>query len=105
SMTHGTVSAISRDVGILRSNMGYEDFIQVDAPIKPGTSGGPLVDVQGNVIGINTAIASRSGGFQGIGFAIPSSQAKFVYASLKSHGKVTRGWLGVAIASINDPRV
>src|SRR5439155_17132042 len=105
SMTHGIVSALNRDVGILKSTMGYENFIQVDAPINPGNSGGPLVDVQGNVIGINTAIASRSGGFQGIGFAIPSNQAKFVYDSLKSHGKVTRGWLGVAIASINDPRV
>ncbi len=105
SMTHGIVSALNRDVGILRSSMGYENFIQVDAPINPGNSGGPLVDVHGNVIGINTAIASRSGGFQGIGFAIPSNQAKFVYDSLKAHGKVTRGWLGVAIASVNDPRV
>ena len=105
SMTHGIVSALNRDVGILRSAMGYENFIQVDAPINPGNSGGPLVDVEGNVIGINTAIASRSGGFQGIGFAIPSNQAKLVYEQLKTNGKVTRGWLGVAIASVNDPRV
>jgi serine protease Do len=105
SMTHGIVSALNRDVGILRSSMGYENFIQVDAPINPGNSGGPLVDVQGNVIGINTAIASRSGGFQGIGFAIPSNQAKYVYEQLKTGGKVVRGWLGVAIASVSDPRV
>jgi serine protease Do len=57
------------------------------------------------VIGVNTAIASRSGGFQGIGFAIPSNQAKYVYSQLKTNGKVTRGWLGVGIASVNDPRV
>ena len=106
SMTHGIVSALDRrDVGILRSSFGYENFIQVDAPINPGNSGGPLVDVQGNVVGINTAIASRSGGFQGIGFAIPSNQAKYVYEQLKTKGKVIRGWLGVAIASVDDPKV
>ena len=69
--------------GILAQQQGYENFIQVDAPINPGNSGGPLVNVQGEVVGINTAIASRSGGFQGIGFAIPSNQAKVVYAGLK----------------------
>jgi len=105
SMTHGIVSALNRDVGILRERMGYENFIQVDAPINPGNSGGPLVDVHGKVVGINTAIASRSGGFQGIGFAIPSNQAKFVYEQLKTHGKVTRGWLGVAIASVSEPDI
>lgn len=105
SMTHGIVSALNRDVGILREKMGYENFIQVDAPINPGNSGGPLVDVEGKVVGINTAIASRSGGFQGIGFAIPSSQAKFVYEQLKTNGKVTRGWLGVSIASVDDALV
>jgi serine protease Do len=99
SMTHGIVSALDRsNIGIIGNN-GYEDFIQVDAPINPGNSGGPLVNLNGQVVGINTAIASRSGGFQGIGFAIPSNEAKFVYGELKNHGKVTRGWLGV---SIND---
>ena len=94
-MTHGIVSALDRNnVGILGSQ-GYEDFIQVDAPINPGNSGGPLVNLHGEVVGINTAIASRSGGFQGIGFAIPSNEAKFVYNALKEHGKVIRGWLGV----------
>ncbi|HEX8521285.1 MAG TPA: trypsin-like peptidase domain-containing protein [Tepidisphaeraceae bacterium] len=104
SMTHGVVSALNRDVGILRNQQGYESFIQVDAPINPGNSGGPLVNLKGEVIGVNTAIASRSGGFQGIGFAIPSNQAKFVYQQLKSSGKVTRGWLGVSIASVSDSR-
>jgi serine protease Do len=110
SMTHGIVSALNRQTnqnggsGIL-GRYGYENFIQVDAPINPGNSGGPLTNVRGEVIGINTAIASRSGGFQGIGFAIPSNQAKFVYGQLKDKGKVTRGWLGVAIASVNEPRV
>ena len=100
SMTHGIVSALDRsNVGILGSQ-GYEDFIQVDAPINPGNSGGPLVNLHGEVVGINTAIASRSGAFSGIGFAIPSNEAKFVYTALKSHGKVTRGWLGVSIADV-----
>jgi serine protease Do len=110
SMTHGIISALNRQTnarggsGIL-GKYGYENFIQVDAPINPGNSGGPLVNLHGDVIGINTAIASRSGGFQGIGFAIPSNQAKFVYGQLKSKGKVTRGWLGVAIANVNQPEV
>jgi serine protease Do len=101
SMTHGIVSALDRsNVGIL-GQQGYEDFIQVDAPINPGNSGGPLVNVRGEVVGINTAIASRTGAFSGIGFAIPSNQAKFVYQSLKGTGKVTRGWLGVSISDVS----
>ena len=100
SMTHGIVSALNRtNVGII-GQQGYENFIQVDAPINPGNSGGPLVNLKGEVVGINTAIASRSGGFQGIGFAIPSNQAKQIYAVLKEKGRVTRGWLGVSIADI-----
>ncbi len=101
SMTHGIVSALNRQAGILDQQQGYENFIQVDAPINPGNSGGPLVNLHGDVIGINTAIASRSGGFQGIGFAIPSNQAKFVYSNIKNNGKVTRGWLGVGIADVS----
>jgi serine protease Do len=101
SMTHGIVSALNRThVGIL-GRQGYENFIQVDAPINPGNSGGPLVNVRGEVVGINTAIASRTGAFSGIGFAIPSNQAKFVYKSLKDSGKVTRGWLGVSISDVS----
>jgi serine protease Do len=105
SMTHGIVSALNRQAGILGDN-GYENFIQVDAPINPGNSGGPLVNTKGEVVGVNTAIASRSGSFSGIGFAIPSNRAKFVYNELKTKGKVTRGWLGVGIADVNrDPEM
>jgi serine protease Do len=106
SMTHGIVSALDRsNVGILGAN-GYEDFIQVDAPINPGNSGGPLVNLEGEVVGINTAIASHTGEFSGIGFAIPAREARFVYAALKDHGKVVRGWLGVSIADIaHDPKL
>jgi len=100
SMTHGIVSALNRQAGILGNN-GYENFIQVDAPINPGNSGGPLVNIHGEVVGINTAIASRSGGFQGIGFAIPADQARVIYGMLKDKGKVTRGWLGVAINDVS----
>ena len=104
SMTHGIVSALNRsNVGIL-GNEGYENFIQVDAPINPGNSGGPLVNVHGEVVGINTAIATQSRGFEGIGFAIPSDQAKVIYGMLKDHGKVVRGWLGVSIEDVaRDP--
>src|SRR5205085_1078285 len=104
SMTHGIVSALNREhVNILTSPFAQENFIQVDAPINPGNSGGPLVNVRGEIVGINTAIASRSGGFQGIGFAIPSNQAKGIYQQLREKGKVTRGWLGVSIRSAGDP--
>jgi serine protease Do len=100
SMTHGIVSALNRtNVGIIRQ--GYENFIQVDAPINPGNSGGPLVNTRGEVVGINTAIASRTGAFSGIGFAIPSNQAKYVYSALKSTGHIARGWLGVGISDVS----
>ncbi len=104
SMTHGIVSALNRQAGILDSVGGYENFIQVDAPINPGNSGGPLVNIHGEVVGINTAIATQSRGFEGIGFAIPSDQAKVIYGMLKDHGKVVRGWLGVSIEDVqHDP--
>src|SRR5688500_8493258 len=104
SMTHGIVSALNRtNVGILGS-MGYENFIQVDAPINPGNSGGPLVNVRGEVVGINTAIASVTGGFQGVGFAIPSNQAKVVYEQLKEKGKIVRGYLGIEIDDVAAPK-
>ena len=101
SMTHGIVSALNRNQ-VIPDKQDYEDFIQVDAPINPGNSGGPLVNMHGEVIGINTAIATVSGGFQGIGFAIPSNEAKPVYAALREHGKVVRGWLGISIANVAD---
>ena len=104
SMTHGIVSALGRhNIGIL-GPMGYENFIQVDAPINPGNSGGPLVNVRGEVVGINTAIASVTGGSQGIGFAIPSNQVKSVFTALRDKGKVTRGYLGIEIDDVSNPR-
>jgi serine protease Do len=104
SMTHGIVSALNRhNIGIL-GTMGYENFIQVDAPINPGNSGGPLVNVHGEVVGINTAIASVTGGFAGVGFAIPSNQAKVVYTQLRDKGKIVRGYLGVAIDDVKNPK-
>jgi serine protease Do len=98
TFTSGIVSAKGRaDIGIAR----YEDFIQTDAAINPGNSGGPLVNLSGKVVGINTAIASRSGGYQGIGFAIPSNMARDVMNSLIKHGRVERGWLGVYIQNLD----
>lgn len=97
TVTMGIVSAVGRaNVGIA----DYEDFIQTDAAINPGNSGGALVNVRGELIGINTAIFTTSGGYQGIGFAIPSNMAKAVMESLINKGKVIRGWLGVSIQSI-----
>ncbi len=101
SMTAGIVSALNRQVGIL-GNLGVEDFIQVDAAINPGNSGGPLVNTRGEVIGINTAIASRTGSFNGLGFAVPSKIARPVFETLKTDGKVQRGYLGVQIADVSD---
>jgi serine protease Do len=86
-----------------RANVGiadYEDFIQTDAPINPGNSGGALVNVRGELVGINTAIFSTSGGYQGIGFAIPTSMARVVMDSLVKKGKVIRGWLGVSVQPV-----
>ena len=86
-----------------RANVGiadYEDFIQTDAAINPGNSGGALVNVRGELVGINTAIFSTSGGYQGIGSAIPSAMARTVMENLIRNGKVVRGWLGVSIQPI-----
>ncbi len=97
TITVGVVSAKGR------SEMGietYEDFIQTDAAINMGNSGGPLLNARGKVIGINTAIVSASGGSVGIGFAIPSNMAKLVYEQLKKTGRVTRGYLGIVIQQI-----
>jgi serine protease Do len=97
TVTMGIISAIGRaNVGIV----DYEDFIQTDAAINPGNSGGALVDTEGNLIGINTAIMSRSGGYQGIGFAVPSNMAKHIMESLVEEGRVVRGFLGVAIQDL-----
>jgi len=93
TVTAGIVSAHDRDL-----NHGpYDDYLQIDAPINPGNSGGPLFNQSGQVIGIDTAIYSPNGGSVGIGFAIPSSVATKVVAQLREHGKVERGWLGIAM--------
>jgi serine protease Do len=98
TVTMGIISAVGRaKMGIV----DYEDFIQTDAAINPGNSGGALVNLKGELIGINTAIFSQSGGYMGIGFAIPSNMVKSVMSSLVKHGKVVRGWLGVSIQEIN----
>ncbi len=97
TITMGIVSAVGRShVGIA----DYEDFIQTDAAINPGNSGGALVNTSGQLVGINTAIFSTSGGYMGIGFAIPTDMAKSVMDSIIKHGKVTRGWLGVSIQDL-----
>ena len=99
TVTMGGISAVGRaNVGIA----DYEDFIQTDAAINPGNSGGALVNARGELIGINTAILSRTGGYQGIGFAVPSSMAQQVMDSLIKHKKVVRGWLGVSIQEVTS---
>jgi serine protease Do len=96
TVTAGIVSARGRDIGA----GPYDDFIQIDAPVNKGNSGGPTFDVDGNVIGVNTAIFSPSGGSVGIAFAIPASTVKSVVAQLKDKGSVTRGWIGVQIQPV-----
>jgi serine protease Do len=98
TVTSGIVSATGRGGAI---GLDYEDFIQTDAAINPGNSGGALVDADGRLIGINTAILSRSGGNQGIGFAVPSNLARDVMDNLVTDGHVTRGYLGVMIQDLN----
>jgi serine protease Do len=93
TVTQGIISAKHRR-GITDPS-SYQDFLQTDAAINPGNSGGPLLNLQGEVIGVNAAIASQSGGFEGIGFTIPSNMALHVARALIAHGKVERGWLGV----------
>jgi serine protease Do len=96
TVTTGIISARGRDI-----NEGpYDDFLQIDAPINRGNSGGPTFNLEGQVIGINTAIYSPNGGSVGIGFAVPSNVAKNIVAQLEEHGKITRGWLGVQIQEI-----
>jgi serine protease Do len=96
TVTAGIVSARGRDIGA----GPYDDYVQIDAPINKGNSGGPAFDINGNVIGVNTAIFSPSGGSVGIGFDIPADTAKMVVAQLQKDGRVTRGWLGVQIQPV-----
>ncbi|MBI3462252.1 MAG: trypsin-like peptidase domain-containing protein [Planctomycetes bacterium] len=93
SVTAGIISAKGRS-GIVEE-VDIEDFLQTDAAINPGNSGGPLVNLKGQVVGVNSAILTESGGYQGVGFAIPSNMARSVVESLIAEGKVTRGWLGI----------
>ena len=98
TVTVGVVSATGRSsVGINE----YENFIQTDAAINPGNSGGPLINGRGEVVGINTALFSKTGGYMGIGFAIPINMAKSIEDQLQKEGKVTRGWLGVVIQNVD----
>ena len=96
TVTAGIVSAKDRDIG----TSPYDDFIQIDAPINKGNSGGPAFDMNGNVIGVNTAIFSPSGGSIGIGFDIPADTAKAVIQQLKDKGQVVRGWIGVQVQPV-----
>src|ERR1700730_16855402 len=96
TVTAGIVSARGRDIGA----GPYDDFIQIDAPVNKGNSGGPTFDVDGNVIGVNTAIYSPSGGSVGIAFAIPADTVKSVITQLEDKGVVTRGWMGVQIQPV-----
>ena len=110
TVTSGIISARNRDINLTR----YDDFIQTDASINQGNSGGPLFNMEGDVIGINTAIISPSGASSGIGFAIPSNYASIIIAQLIEYGETKRGWIGVRIqqvtkeiavtAGLNEPR-
>ena len=102
TVTMGIVSALGRKgLGI----EDYENFIQTDAAVNPGNSGGALVNTRGELIGINTAILSETGGNQGIGFAIPSNMARSIMNEIKDHGQVTRGYLGVFLQDLDDPKL
>ena len=96
TVTTGIISARGRDI----HSGPFDDFLQIDAPINRGNSGGPTFNLDGQVIGINTAIYSPNGGSVGIGFAVPSNAAKTIVAQLEEHGKVSRGWLGVQIQEV-----
>jgi serine protease Do len=111
TVTTGIVSAMGRPLSIIRQSLqgnpdlaGYaiENFVQTDAVINPGNSGGPLVDLRGHVVGVNSAIASSNGHYQGYGFAIPADLAKKVASDLMEHGRVERGWLGISVTGISS---
>jgi Do/DeqQ family serine protease len=104
TVTAGIVSALSRDVQIINDRMRIESFIQTDAAINKGNSGGALVNTSGQLIGINTAIASQSGSYQGYGFAVPSNLAVKVAEDIIEHGEVKRALLGVSIAAVDYTR-
>ena len=97
TMTQGIVSALGRNIGIIGDAYGIENFIQTDAAVNPGNSGGPLVNINGEVIGINSAIATTNARYQGYSFAIPLNLAKQVATDIIKYGKFRRGFLGVQI--------
>jgi serine protease Do len=101
TVTAGIVSAIGRNIGIIGDSYGVESFIQTDAAVNPGNSGGALVNIDGKLIGINTAIATRNGGYQGYSFAVPSNIAKAVAEDLIKYGKISRGYIGVQIKPVD----
>ncbi len=103
TVTVGVVSALHRTLGrVISRNKDYSDLIQTDAAINPGKSGGPLVDLDGEVVGINVAIFSTSGGYQGVGFAVPINNAKRIIAQLIEGKKILYGWLGVTVQDLTD---
>jgi S1-C subfamily serine protease len=103
TVTHGIISATNRGQISLGSTIRIKEFLQTDAAINPGSSGGPLVDLDGRVVGINTAIASKSGSNSGVSFSIPANMVKRIAAQLIEKGSVTRGYLGVQLASALEP--
>jgi serine protease Do len=103
TVTHGIISATDRGQISLGATIRIKEFIQTDAAINPGSSGGPLIDLDGRVVGINTAIASQSGNNTGVSFSIPANLVKRVASQLFEKGRVTRGYLGVQLASTIDP--
>jgi len=102
TVTSGIVSAKGRNIRIIQSRYGVEDFIQTDAVINPGNSGGPLLNTRGEVIGINSAIQTTTGYYQGYGFAVPSEIAKNVMAEIIKYGRVKRGYIGIEISTVDD---
>jgi len=100
TVTAGIISAKDREVD---ANRQFQHFLQTDAAINPGNSGGPLLNMRGEVVGINTAIASESGGYEGIGFALPINTAAMVYNAIIRDGKVTRGGIGISFGQSDDP--
>ncbi|MCB0279222.1 MAG: Do family serine endopeptidase, partial [Calditrichaeota bacterium] len=101
TVTSGIISALNRSINIIQEDYGIEKFIQTDAAINPGNSGGALVNLRGELIGINTAIASYTGYYSGYGFAVPVDIVKFVIAQLKETGKVKRGYIGIRLQPVD----
>jgi len=102
TVTAGIISAKARSINILNRRNGIESFIQTDAAINPGNSGGALVNTEGQIVGINTAIQSNTGSYTGYGFAIPSNMVQKVVSDLKNYGEVRRAYIGINIADINQ---